>query len=259
MKKAFGIIFLLLGLGMIALGIAAITNVETRRSSVEGYFGSEFSDSYRRHNTEQQIVGTGLTVGGLIFFILGIVMVATKSSSQRKKEAELNSIKKWSEHNHQTDHSTDANTDNMTRQAISLYNQKDYYSAIVILQRVLVLSPTSYQTYYNLASLYSITQNPEAFNALSKAVEYGYLNFEKIKTHPDFEWMRKQAEYEGFVKQGYKLKIKATETQPHATPKTSVINNDIYVQLEKLSDLKQRGIITEVEFAEQKKKLLAAI
>jgi len=94
MKKFFGIIFLLAGLAGIVLGIAALTNITTRNNSFEGRLGNEFSREYRSNSSEQQIIGIGLAGGGLVFFIIGIVMVATKSGSQRRKESELAVLKK---------------------------------------------------------------------------------------------------------------------------------------------------------------------
>lgn len=94
MKKFFGILFLLIGLAMIGLGIVALTNTATRNDSFEGQVGNEFSENYRSNSNEQQMAGVGLIGGGLIFFILGIVMVATKTKGQRKKEAELEVLRK---------------------------------------------------------------------------------------------------------------------------------------------------------------------
>jgi hypothetical protein len=93
MKKAFGVIFLLLGLAMIGLGIAALTNLSTRNSSYEGEVRNQFSDSYRSASNGQAVAGLGLVGGGVVFFILGIVMVVSKSKSQRIKDAELKFLK----------------------------------------------------------------------------------------------------------------------------------------------------------------------
>jgi hypothetical protein len=94
MKKFFGILFLLIGLAMTGIGIAALTNTSTRNDSFEGQVRNEFSANYRSNNNEQQMAGLGLIGGGLIFFIIGVVMVATKTKAQRKKEAELDVLRK---------------------------------------------------------------------------------------------------------------------------------------------------------------------
>ena len=43
-----------------------------------------------------------------------------------------------------------------------------------------------------------------------------------------------------------------TETEPAAVPQL-----DVYAQLEKIAELKEKGILTEAEFQEQKAKLLS--
>lgn len=256
MKKAIGIILLLIGLAMIGLGVVAITDVQSRSSSFEGQIGNTFSENYRSNNEEQQLAGFGLIGVGLILFIVGIIMVATKSNSQRRKEVEFAVLKQTqitnSSNQNTNNGSKTINTSELTKQAINFYNQKDYSSSIAVLQRILSLIPADSQTLFNLACVYSLTNNKEAFTFLSRAVESGYNNFEKIKTYQDLEWLRNQSEYESFLKNGYKL----NPSEISNTNSSKIVSDDLITQIEKLGKLKEQGLLTDEEFQQQKKKIL---
>lgn len=251
MKKAFGIIFLLIGLVMIGMGVVAITDVQSRSSTFDGQIGNTFSENYRNRNDEQQLVGFGLIGVGFILFVTGIIMVATKSNSQRRKEVELAILKQTHEQNI-INNSKGLNVDSLTKQAINFYNQRDYVSSIAILQRILTVEPLNNQTLFNLACAYSLTQNKDAFVSLSKAIEHGYNNFEKIKTYKDLDWLRNQSEYESFLKNGYKL----NPLEILSTSSSKVVSDDLITQIEKLGKLKEQGLLTDEEFQQQKKKIL---
>jgi len=260
MKKTFGIIFLIIGLIMIVAGIAALTNSSTRNHSYEGQVQNEFSQNYRSNNNQQQAGGGALIVVGLVFFVLGIVMVATKSEKQRLKETELKVLKSMQATTPNAQpiqsNSNSNSIDELTKQALNFYKQKEYTSAIAVTQRALTINPTNYQSHFNLACLYSVIKNQEAFNSLSKAVEYGYSKFDKINTETDLQWLREQPSFDSFLKNGYKLKESESVVNSSLSAKTNAFNDDIFTQLEKLSNLKEQGIITEDEFIEQKKKVL---
>ena len=110
MKKILGIIFLLIGLGCVGLGVAALTSASSRNNSYEGQIGNTLSQNYRTETQAEQSAGVGFAVGGIIVFLFGIYMVVSKSKSQVKQEVELEVIKnmqkagdsKQAENNHQT-------------------------------------------------------------------------------------------------------------------------------------------------------------
>lgn len=247
MKKAFGIIFLLLGLAMIVMGIAALTHEETRSNSYEGNIQNTISERHYEQSQNEKTAGILLTGGGFILFIIGIIMVASKSGSQRRKEAELAYYKQVQGQPNTNDNGRKA--DALVQQAIALYNQHEYHPAIILMQQARALNPANNSIYYNLACLFSLTHDPEAFEALSKAVEFGYTNFEKINTQRDLEWLRHHADYNDFVKHGYKLKVKHSD-YTHQTA------GDGYEKLERLAQLKQKRVINEEEFAREKRRIL---
>lgn len=89
MKKFFGFFFLIIGIIGIGIGIVALTDLATRNRSLEGQFQNEFSENYSKKNNEQQAIGYALIGSGLIFSLLGIIMIASKSKKSIGKNAEL--------------------------------------------------------------------------------------------------------------------------------------------------------------------------
>jgi hypothetical protein len=85
MKKFFGILFLIIGVFGIGIGIVALTDLATRNRSLEGQIQNEFSESYNKESFEQQAIGLALIGSGLIFSILGVVMIASKSKKLKNK------------------------------------------------------------------------------------------------------------------------------------------------------------------------------
>jgi len=260
MKKFFGILFLLIGLAMIVSGIAAITNVSTRDASFEGKVRDKFSHEYRSNNNDQKSIGAVLIGGGILFFVIGIIMVASKTSAQKRKEVELDVLKKMQPQNinNSSSENDKQKIQNLTNKVRDLFTQKDYHSAIVVLKQLLEITPDDNRRFVDLACLYSITNNVEAFNSLAKAIELGYNNFEKIKTDSHLEWLRKHPDYENFVRNGYKIVSSSSQSSPVTEEKkqTGAINDEIIDKLKKLSELKEQGILTEDEFLEQKRRIL---
>jgi len=66
----------------------------------------------------------------------------------------------------------------------------------------------------------------------------------KIKESGNLNWLRRQEEFATFINNGYRI----------PTQKES---NDKITQLERLGVLKEKGLLTEEEFNQQKSKLLS--
>jgi tetratricopeptide (TPR) repeat protein len=113
------------------------------------------------------------------------------------------------------------------------------------LLQVVALQPKYFLAHYNLACNYSrLKKKDEAFKFLSLAIESGYTNFNKIKSDPDLAFLRSQMEFVTFVSDGYRL------------PDILTDSNDVLDRLERLAMLKEKGVLTDSEFNEQKSKLL---
>lgn len=126
--------------------------------------------------------------------------------------------------------------------AVEKSNGKDYENAIKDTMQALALQPNYANAQYNLACFYSRLENrAEAFKYLALAIENGYHNFEEIQSDPDLEFLRHQFEYPEFVAKGYKY------------PQSPTDSTDIVGKLEKLAALKEKGLLSDSEFQEQRR------
>lgn len=132
------------------------------------------------------------------------------------------------------------------------YKEYDYNGAIEDFEKSLAVDDKDVATHFNIACAFSIMENKDkSFYHLSKAVELGFRDFEKIKTHDALAYLRIQDEFETFVQNNYKLKSGTSVQQEKITE-----NGDLLEQLNKLAELREKGLLTEEEFVLQKKKLL---
>ncbi len=218
---------------------------------------------------------TPYIVGAVIGFVLLILSIIGMSVSKKKPQPIVNVYNQQPFHQqapsqvstnnqsyNQTQQHQSTEIDFLINQAIQSYNARDYNNAIGILNRAATIAPMHSTVHYNLACLYSLTnQKDEAFNSLGKAVETGYTNFEKIRTIPDLNWLRSQPEYFSFIQNGYKnspVSQAVGASQPTVNNYSAPsLNDDVIAKLERLAKLKDQGILTEDELNEQKKKLLS--
>jgi tetratricopeptide (TPR) repeat protein len=117
--------------------------------------------------------------------------------------------------------------------------------AITKLKALLAVQPNYALAHYNLACNYSrLGKADDAFRSLTAAVKSGYNNFKKIQSDPDLAFLRSQSGYGEYAASGYR-----------EFGASSVVD-DVVTKLERLASLKDRGMLTEAEFLEQKAKVL---
>lgn len=136
---------------------------------------------------------------------------------------------------------------------IEKYKDYDFEASIIDFNKALVVNPNDVAVHFNIACAYSITEDAEkAFSHLSKAVELGFSDFEKIQEHDALAYIRINDEFDTFAKNGYRLQPAKQET---ATP-TPEISEDLLEQIKQLGELREKGFLTQEEFLSQKRKLL---
>lgn len=152
----------------------------------------------------------------------------------------------------------------LKRRGIEKFRDFDFEGAVRDFVNVLKIKPEDPATHFNLACCYSILENAQAsFYHLSEAVRQGFSNFEKVQNHDALAFLRTQPEYDNFVKNNYQLPANvqpAVPSKPQSeTPKeeTLVLRDDLLDQIIQLGELRNKGILTEEEFAKQKEKVLA--
>ena len=139
---------------------------------------------------------------------------------------------------------------------IQKYKDYDYEEAIEDFRKALAINSKDIAVHFNLACAYSITEQPQkALEHLDKAIEYGFVDFDKIKNHDALAYVRIQDEYQTFVKNGFRLSPQATKNTIPAEEEPP-ISGDLLEQIKKLGELREKGFLTEEEFVAQKRRLL---
>lgn len=127
--------------------------------------------------------------------------------------------------------------------ALAKYKDFDYQGATEDFGKALAIDPSDVAVHWNLSCCYSLTEQKElAFYHLQKAVEQGFKDYDKIKTHEALAYLRVQTEFETFARNGFKM----TEEMEHS---------DILQQLKDLTKRRENGLLSEKEFADMSRKL----
>lgn len=91
MKKFFGVLLWLIGLFCISLGMFGMGNTNGERKCLESQI--EMIEGYQSKKDGEMMIGGSITFVGLVFSIVGIVLLATKTKKQLLMEAELEVLK----------------------------------------------------------------------------------------------------------------------------------------------------------------------
>lgn len=137
---------------------------------------------------------------------------------------------------------------------IKKYKDFDLQAAIEDFEKGLEIDSKDISLHFNIACAYSLTEQADkAMVHLSMAIENGFKDLKKIKTHDDLAFVRIQPEFEKFEADGFRI-TKPPQLEP---PKENLLDDDLLLsQLNRLSELKTKGLITEKEFLAEKQKLI---
>ncbi len=138
---------------------------------------------------------------------------------------------------------------------IKKFKDYDYDGAIADFEQALQLDPKDVALHFNLACAYSLNENAEkSFYHLDRAVAFGLKDFQRIKENDALAYLRIQDGFEEFEKNGFQLVQKLAP--PPKPDLLEQISGDLLEQLNRLGDLREKGLLSEEEFLAQKKKLL---
>jgi len=134
---------------------------------------------------------------------------------------------------------------------LAKFKEYDYDGAIEDFKKALTISPDDIALHFNLAAAYSLTEEKDAaFRHLDNAVKLGFKDFDKIGSHDALAYLRIQPEYDAFKDNGFRLAKGSIKKQNPG------LDSNLLEQLNRLQDLRERGVLTEAEFDAQKGKLL---
>jgi len=144
------------------------------------------------------------------------------------------------------------------RTGVAKFNRHDYEGAIKDFQRALKDIPNDSALHFNLACCYSMQEaTMMSLYHLDKAIECGYQKFDKIHRHSFLSYIRQQPQFQNFVDNDYQLTEHFEEVEEALDEAPEGLELDSLIdQIKKLGELKERGILTDEEFQEQKRRLL---
>jgi len=95
---------------------------------------------------------------------------------------------------------TSSTKNGLFKQAVRHVSNQEYEAAIKKFKAILDQDPSNKAILYNIACIYALkNQEKEAMTWLKKAVSNGYKNWERIKTDPDLENLRKSEYYQEII------------------------------------------------------------
>lgn len=148
---------------------------------------------------------------------------------------------------------------------IRKFKEYDYKGAIEDFEKALEQDEKDIAIHFNLACAYSLEENLEkSLFHLDRAVAYGFKDFDRIRTHDAFAFVRIQKAFADFEDNKFRIPKEAKISAPPIQAKETVQEEadllstqpDLLDQIKKLGDLREKGLLTEEEFAEQKRKLM---
>lgn len=183
---------------------------------------------------------------------------ATKRDARRRRRSNPSQIKP----RHRVDTSTSAPVTNHERterakrkvefkkihaQGQKYFKDYQFDEAEKAYLQALSLAPNHPKLLYDLACLYAMKEDAtKGFEYLELAVFKGFKDIDDIDTNPTLAYLRIQDEFLDFAKAGYKSAY--AKNEEHGV--------ELLEQLRQLDILRSRGLLTEIEFEEERKKLI---
>ena len=137
------------------------------------------------------------------------------------------------------------------------YDDFDIQGAIVDFRKALNVDFKDAQVHFLLACSYSINEEPEkALFHLDKAVDFGFVDFDKIHEANALAHLRTHDRFEEFVKNSYQIpRYLPAEEETQLNQMEDEKANDLLDQIAALGTLYEKGVLTPDEFHKQKQKL----
>jgi len=140
------------------------------------------------------------------------------------------------------------------KSAIKKYKEYDIEGAIDDFHKAIKIDSNDVSIYFNLACGYSLMEDKnEAYKYLSKAILKGFQDYERIMSHDDLAYLRIQPDFEAFKNSGFKPQRSQSTTD---SPVEKPMDDVLLAQLNRLMELRKKGVLTEQEFLRERKKVL---
>lgn len=94
----------------------------------------------------------------------------------------------------------------LRKKGVREYKDFDLNAAEDTFRSIIKLDPKDIPALFNLACISGQTERPQkAFEFISRAVQNGFSDFDRIETHPAFSAMRLEPSWEDFRRRGYQI------------------------------------------------------
>ena len=138
--------------------------------------------------------------------------------------------------------------------AYAKYKDYDLEEAIVDYKQALEIAPEDKEIHFYMSAVYSMLEKKEkSFFHFDKAVQFGLKQTRKILEMDEFAYLRVQKEFENFKKNNFKI-VSENNT---ASPNEELVLDDLLLaRLNKLKEMRERGLLSENEFLAEKQKII---
>jgi TM2 domain-containing membrane protein YozV len=152
---------------------------------------------------------------------------------------------------------------------IQHYKNFDLDLAIEDFKKSLKIQANDPAMYFNLACAYSLTeQKDKCLQSIDTAVKQGFKDYAKFLSHDDLAYIRIQPEFDQLRLNGFRL-VNGISPQTQKDPQSQskgeandaseevvITDEGLLTQLQRLSDLRERGLLSEQEFNIERRKIL---
>ncbi|MGB3802239.1 MAG: NINE protein [Lewinella sp.] len=150
---------------------------------------------------------------------------------------------------------------------VHYFKDYEYQRAIENFQQALAKNPQDVASHFNIACAYSVEEEADrAFYHLDRAVALGFDDFDRIANHDSLAYLRIQRAYPEFARRNFRLSSASPEpatnfddplvAKDDAPTQEPPVTDELLDQLQRLASLREKGLLTDVEFATQKRRLL---
>ena len=169
------------------------------------------------------VIGLSLyaIIEGILFFLMDAQEFNKKYNKSSIKPSTTYRPKKSRRINH-------IQTSAWKKEGMQKFKEFDFDAAIVLFNKVLDADPNSVPTHFNIACTYSLIEDTKkALQHLDEAVRLGFKDFEKIRQHDAFAYLRVQPEYQIFEKNNFRLLNQKQDKNSDLPPLLHIPNEDL--------------------------------
>jgi TM2 domain-containing membrane protein YozV len=138
--------------------------------------------------------------------------------------------------------------------AYAKYKDYDLEEAIVDYKQALEIAPEDKEIHFYMAAVYSMLEKKDkSFFHLDKSVQFGLKQTGKILEMDEFAYLRVQKEFEDFKSNHFRIVTESKTTSPN---EELVMDDLLLARLNKLKEMRERGLLSENEFLLEKQKII---